>query len=137
MTTEKPRKKSRSQNRQRPKRYGNTKKSVLLERSQSYIEEVERKANNRFDRDVKPLGFPDAALEPASHSFDWQNNPVPLKDEELLAKFVIRKGEFGWLEDSRVDEISQFVADKNMSWIRHYHYVQHFCNKKLYTVMEG
>ena len=115
MTTEKPRKKSRSQNRQRPKRYGNTKKSVLLERSQSYIEEVERKANNRFDRDVKPMGFPDAALEPASHSFDWKNNPVPLKDEELLAKFVIRKGEFGWLEDSRVDEISQFVADKNMS----------------------
>ena len=115
MTTKKPHKKSRSQSRQRPKRYGNTKKSVLLERSKSYIDEVEKRANNRFDRPDKPMGFPDEIKNPNNHSFEWHVNPVPLKDEETLAKFVIRKGEFGWLEDSRVDEIANFVEDKNMT----------------------
>lgn len=61
------------------------------------------------------MGFPDEIKAPNNHSFEWHVNPVPLKDEETLAKFVIRKGEFGWLEDSRVDEIANFVEDKNMT----------------------
>ena len=115
MTTDKPRKKSRSQRHQRPKRYGTTKKSVLLERSKDYIEEVETRANERFDREERVMGFPDELPEPKHHIFEWQTNPVPLKDEETLAKFVVKKGEFGWLEDSRVDEIGQFVDGKNMT----------------------
>ncbi len=115
MTRDKPRKDSRSQRHQKPKRYGTTKKSVLLERSKGYIEEVEARANERFDRKERVMGFPDEVLEPKSHAFDWQTNPVPLKDEEVLAKFVIKKGEFGWLEDSRVNEIGQFVDGKNMT----------------------
>ena len=115
MTTDKPRKNSRSQRRQKPKRYGTTRKSVLLERSKDYIEEVQKRANQRFERKERVMGFPDEVLEPNNHSFDWQTNPVPLKDEEALAKFVIKKGEFGWLEDSRVDEIGQFVEGKNMT----------------------
>lgn len=115
MTTDKPRKNSRSQRRQKPKRYGTTRKSVLLERSKDYIEEVQERANQRFERKERVMGFPDEVLEPNNHSFDWQTNPVPLKDEEALAKFVIKKGEFGWLEDSRVDEIGQFVDGKNMT----------------------
>lgn len=115
MTTDKPRKKSRSQRHQRPKRYGTTKKSVLLERSKDYIEEVETRANERFDREERVMGFPDELPTPKNHKFEWQTNPVPLKDEEALAKFVVKKGEFGWLEDSRVDEIGQFVNGKNMN----------------------
>ena len=115
MTTDKPRKNSRSQRRQKPKRYGTTRKSVLLERSKDYIEEAQERANQRFERKERVMGFPDEVLEPNNHSFDWQTNPVPLKDEEALAKFVIKKGEFGWLEDSRVDEIGQFVEGKNMT----------------------
>ena len=115
MTTDKPRKKSRSQRHQKPKRYGTTKKSVLLERSKDYIEEVETRANERFDREERVMGFPDELLSPKNHKFEWQTNPVPLKDEEALAKFVVKKGEFGWLEDSRVDEIGQFVNGKNMN----------------------
>jgi hypothetical protein len=87
----------------------------LLERSKDYIEEVQERANQRFERKERVMGFPDEVLEPNNHSFDWQTNPVPLKDEEALAKFVIKKGEFGWLEDSRVDEIGQFVDGKNMT----------------------
>ena len=115
MTTDKPRKKSRSQRHQRPKRYGTTKKSVLLERSKDYIEEVEARANERFEREERVMGFPDELPSPKNHKFEWQTNPVPLKDEEALAKFVVKKGEFGWLEDSRVDEIGQFVNGKNMN----------------------
>jgi len=115
VTTDKPRKKSRSQRHQRPKRYGTTKKSVLLERSKDYIEEVETRANERFDREERVMGFPDELPSPKNHKFEWQTNPVPLKDEEALAKFVVKKGEFGWLEDSRVDEIGQFVNGKNMN----------------------
>ena len=115
MTTKQPRKKPRSQRSQRPKRYGTTKKSVLLERSKDYIEEVEAKANQRFDRKEPVMGFPDELPEPKHHTFEWLTNPVPLKDEEALAKFVVKKGEFGWLEDSRVDEIGQFVDGKNMT----------------------
>ena len=115
MTTDKPRKKSRSQRHQKPKRYGTTKKSVLLERSKDYIEEVETRANERFDREERVMGFPDELPSPKNHKFEWQTNPVPLKDEEALAKFVVKKGEFGWLEDSRVDEIGQFVNGKNMN----------------------
>ena len=115
MTTDKPRKKSRSQRHQRPKRYGTTKKSILLERSKDYIEEVETRANERFDREERVMGFPDESPAPKNHKFEWQTNPVPLKDEEALAKFVVKKGEFGWLEDSRVDEIGQFVDGKNMN----------------------
>ena len=115
MTTDRPRKKSRSQRRQKPKRYGTTKKSVLLERSKDYIEEVETRANERFERKERVMGFPDELPIPKNHKFEWQTNPVPLKDEESLAKFVIKKGEFGWLEDSRVDEIGRFVDGKNMN----------------------
>ena len=115
MTGDRPAKKSRSQRRQKPKRYGTTKKSVLLERSKDYIEEVETRANERFERKERVMGFPDELPIPKSHKFEWQTNPVPLKDEESLAKFVIKKGEFGWLEDSRVDEIGRFVDGKNMN----------------------
>ena len=115
MTTNQPHKKPRLQRSHRPKRYGTTKKSVLLERSKDYIKEVEARANQRFDRKEPVMGFPDDLPEPKHHIFEWQTNPVPLKDEETLAKFVVKKGEFGWLEDSRVDEIGQFVDGKNMT----------------------
>ena len=115
MTTDKPRKDSRSQRQQKPKRYGTTRKSILFERSKDYIEEVQTRANQRFDRKERVMGFPDIIPEPEKHSFSWQTNPVPLKDEEALAKFVMKKGEFGWLEDERVNEIGRFVDGKNMT----------------------
>jgi len=115
VTTDKPRKNSRSQRQQKPKRYGTTRKSILFERSKDYIEEVQTRANQRFDRKERVMGFPDIVIQPEKHSFSWQTNPVPLKDEEALAKFVMKKGEFGWLEDDRVNEIGRFVDGKNMT----------------------
>ena len=115
MTSRKQPENSRSRNRQNNKRYGTTRKSVLIERSAEFVEAAQKKANQRFDLAEKPLGIPEEMAEVKKFSFDWKNSPVPLKDEESLSKFVLRKGEFGWLEDDRVQEIADFVDKKKMT----------------------
>ena len=106
---------NKSRRRKKSKRYGNTLKSNLVQRNKEYIDTAKQRAMNRFSRQEKPLGFPEMSIEPKSHKFTWKVEPVPLKDEEDIAKFVIRKGEFGWLEDERVDEIAQYVEEKNIT----------------------
>ena len=114
MTSKKQPEKSRSRNRQKNKRYGTTRKEILIERSAEFVDAAQKKANQRFDLAKKPLGIPEEMEEVKKFSFDWKNSPVPLKDEEALSKFVLRKGEFGWLEDDRVQEIADFVDKKKM-----------------------
>ena len=94
----------RRNNRQR--RYGSTLKSTLEERNASEIARMEEQARSRFEQSPLPLGFPEDTPEPKTFSFDWATVPVPLKDEEAMAGKVMRKGEFGWLEDERVDQIA-------------------------------
>ena len=115
MTSRKQPENSRSRNRQNNKRYGTTRKAVLIERSAEFVDAAQKKANQRFDLAEKPLGIPEEMAEVKKFSFDWENSPVPLKDEESLSKFVLRKGEFGWLEDDRVQEIADFVDKKKMT----------------------
>jgi hypothetical protein len=115
VTSKKQPEKSRSRNRQKNKRYGTTRKAVLIERSAEFVDAAQKKANQRFDLAEKPLGIPEEMEEVKKFSFDWKNSPVPLKDEEALSKFVLRKGEFGWLEDDRVQEIADFVDKKKMT----------------------
>ncbi len=99
----------------KPKRYGSTSKAVLMERNAQQITAMENKANQRFERKEPPMGFPDDLSEPNTHHFKWTTLPVPLKDEEALAKLVLRKGEFGWLDDERVDELAKIVEPHNMN----------------------
>ena len=99
----------------RPKRYGGTSKAVLEERHSEAIAHMDSNANGRFERKEAPLGFPEGMEEPRTFNFTWTTNPVPLKDEEALAKQVLRKGEFGWLDDDRVDELAAIVEHHNMT----------------------
>ena len=99
----------------RPKRYGGTSKAVLEERHAEAIAQMDLSANGRFERKEAPLGFPEGMEEPRTFNFTWTTNPVPLKDEEALAKQVLRKGEFGWLDDDRVDELAAIVEHHNMT----------------------
>jgi hypothetical protein len=99
----------------RPKRYGGTSKAVLEERHSEAIAHMDLNANGRFERKEAPLGFPEGMEEPRTFNFTWTTNPVPLKDEEALAKQVLRKGEFGWLDDDRVDELAAIVEHHNMT----------------------
>lgn len=106
---------SRSGSNRRPKRYGGTSKALLQERHAESIATMDLSANKRFDRDEAPLGFPEGMEEPRTFNFTWTTEPVPLKDEEALSKLVLRRGEFGWLDDERVDELAVIVSDHNMT----------------------
>jgi hypothetical protein len=61
------------------------------------------------------MGFPEDTPEPKAFSFEWATIPVPLKDEEAMAGKVMRKGEFGWLEDERVDQIAVLAEGYKMT----------------------
>ncbi len=115
MTTKKQPTKSKSRNKRKNNRYGTVRKSILIERSSEYVKSVQSKALERFELKQRPMGFPVDMDEPRNFSFEWKNSPVPLKDEETLAKFVLRKGEFGWLDDDRVDEIAVYGKEMKMT----------------------
>lgn len=102
-------------NRNTKKRYGTTSKNVLMDKNIKQIGEMNSKANNRFTVKEKPLAFPNNMEEPKRFSFDWKVSPVALKEEAIMAEEVIRKGEFGWLDDERVEEIAQIVKQHDMS----------------------
>jgi hypothetical protein len=53
--------------------------------------------------------------EPRRFSFEWPLTPVPLTEEEKAAELVVRKGEFGWLPDERVEEIRAGVEAFHMT----------------------
>ncbi len=59
------------------------------------------------------MGFPDELPAPKNHKFEWQTNPVPLKDEEALAKFVIKKGEFGLAQMRDYFDMSEKLTKYN------------------------
>lgn len=107
---------NRGGNRQnRSRRYGSTAKKTLEERNATIILEMEAQARGRFDQTPTPMGFPDDMVEPKTFKFEWKISPVPLKDEEAMAGKVMRKGEFGWLEDERVDEIAVIAKDYKLT----------------------
>ena len=99
----------------RQRRYGSTAKKTLEERNATVIQEMETQARGRFKQQPTPMGFPKDMIEPKTFKFDWDISPVPLKDEEAMAGKVMRKGEFGWLEDERVDEIAVIAKDYKMT----------------------
>ena len=99
----------------RPRRYGSTAKKTLEERNAVAIKNMDSQARARFDKTPLPMGFPEDIEEPKTFKFEWKISPVPLKDEEEMAGKVMRKGEFGWLEDERVDEIAVIAKDYKMT----------------------
>lgn len=110
---------NRGRNRQdrqnRPRRYGSTAKKTLEERNAAIIKDMETQARVRFDQNPPPMGFPEDLEQPKTFKFEWKLSPVPLKDEEAMAGKVMRKGEFGWLEDDRVDEIADIAKGYKMT----------------------
>jgi len=86
-----------------------------MERNASEIARMDEQARSRFEQTPLPMGFPEDTPEPKSFSFEWATVPVPLKDEEAMAGKVMRKGEFGWLEDERVDQIAVLAEGYKMT----------------------
>ena len=102
----------------KPKRYGGPKKTNLMEQTKSDLQKFNQRANLRFEYEKRgeiPVGFPDEERKPNTFTFEWRCTPVSLSDEEKMAQFVVRKGEFGWLDDDRVDEIAAFSQPLSIS----------------------
>jgi hypothetical protein len=99
----------------KPRRYGGTSKTTLLERHAEFDAAAKLSAKSRFDVNPRPIGIPKDTGEPRLFSFEWPNKPVALKTESLLASKVVRKGEFGWLPDDRVAEIGTMVDNLDMT----------------------
>ena len=97
------------------RRYGSTPRKTLEERNAGIIKDMETQARGRFEQTPLPMGFPEEMEQPKTFKFDWKLSPVPLKDEEAMSGEVMRKGEFGWLEDERVDEIAEIAKDYKMT----------------------
>ena len=107
---------NRRRNRQnRPRRYGSTPRKTLEERNAGIIKDMETQARGRFEQTPPPMGFPEDMEQPQTFKFEWKLSPVPLKDEEAMSGEVMRKGEFGWLDDERVDEIAVIAKDYKMT----------------------
>ena len=107
---------NRRRNRQnRPRRYGSTPRKTLEERNAGIIKDMETQARGRFEQTPPPMGFPEDMEQPQTFKFEWKLSPVPLKDEEAMSGEVMRKGEFGWLDDERVDEIAAIAKGYKMT----------------------
>tara|TARA_B110001452_G_scaffold259016_1_gene254864 strand:- start:2487 stop:3536 length:1050 start_codon:yes stop_codon:yes gene_type:complete len=99
----------------KPRRYGGTAKSTLIERHAEFDTAAKSSARSRFETKPRPIGIPADVEEPRLFSFEWPNKPVLLKTESSLASKVVRKGEFGWLPDKRVAEIGEMVDNLDMT----------------------
>jgi len=107
--------KRRPRNNSKNRPYGTTPKQNRIERHKKEVQNMEEKALQRFTITPPLMGFPEEEIIPREFSFSWPTSPVPLKEEADMAKVVIRKGEFGWLDDARVDEIAEIVKERNMT----------------------
>jgi len=75
-----------------------------------------KRARERFEVKPLPMGIPtDMSPAPTSISMKWKTNPVPLKAEREASELIVRPGEFGFLEDDRVDEIAKDINHLDIS----------------------
>ena len=107
--------KRRPRNNSKNRPYGTTPKQNRIERHKKEVQDMEEKALQRFTINPPLMGFPEEEIIPREFSFSWPTSPVPLKEEADMAKVVIRKGKFGWLDDTRVDEIAEIVKERDMT----------------------
>ena len=72
-------------------------------------------AENRFERQPRPMAFPVDLEAPRTFRLSWRPEPVPLQAEERVASLVVKRGDFGWLTDERVDEMAAALENENMT----------------------
>ena len=85
-----------------------------MQRFSSEIKSMNTEAEQRFERDPRPMAFPEDMDAPRTFRLSWKPEPVPLKAEERVASMVVKRGDFGWLEDDRVDEIASALEGEAM-----------------------
>lgn len=107
---------NRTSKRKKKKRsYGGTPIEIMKERNAQKDEDARISARGLYSREDTAMAIPSDLSEVRKFTFDWHSNPIPLKTEEQIAAKVVRKGEFGWLSDERVEQIAGMVDDNEMT----------------------
>jgi hypothetical protein len=72
--------------------------------------EAINRALSRFSISPRPQGIPNLIEPPpATIELEWAINAVPKETQRIVGKIVCRPGEFGWLHEDRVSEISKKI----------------------------
>ena len=86
-----------------------------MEQFSSEAKAMNKIAENRFERQPRPMAFPVDLEAPRTFRLSWRPEPVPLQAEERVASLVVKRGDFGWLTDERVDEMAAALENENMT----------------------
>ena len=86
-----------------------------MEQFSSEAKAMNTVAENRFERQPRPMAFPVDLEAPRTFRLSWRPEPVPLQAEERVASLVVKRGDFGWLTDERVDEMAAALENENMT----------------------
>ena len=86
-----------------------------MERFAGDVASMNADAESRFERTPLPMAFPKDMEPPRTFHLSWTPQPVPLKAEERVASLVVKRGDFGWLSDERVDAIAAQVESEQMN----------------------
>ena len=79
-------------------------------------EEAVLRAKERFDRTPSAMGLPiNLDPPPREIKMKWKLSPVPRNVEREVHDIVCRPGEFGFLDDDRVDEIAELLGNRPIS----------------------
>ncbi|MBJ23626.1 MAG: hypothetical protein CMB64_03040 [Euryarchaeota archaeon] len=81
----------------------------------TFFREAKARAEERFSLKETPMAFPEGEWEPNTVELTWKVSPVPKNVEKKVGNYVVRRGEFGWLEDKRMNEIANFVKDLDIT----------------------
>ena len=79
--------------------------------------EAVRRALERFEISPSPMGIPESIDPPPQKiEIDWPVNAVAKPIQKKTGDIVSRPGEFGFLPQERVDEISKQISDLDITW---------------------
>jgi len=113
LSEEKRERKSRSRRRPRKRHDGRRSEKPPARDDQS--ESIER-ALGRFTANPSPMGFPsEIDPPPRTINVNWELNAVSKSIQKKAGDIVMRRGEFGFLPQERVDEIASQLDDLPIS----------------------
>ena len=115
-TSPKSSKKGGKGSRQGKTRRGGNKRSGKPQGPDPFVEAAIDRANSRFEQKPPAMGLPaELSPEPQKIKLKWKLTPVPKQVEREVHDIVCRPGEFGFLDDDRVDEIADLLGKRPIS----------------------
>jgi hypothetical protein len=97
------------------RRHGGPPISESKKRWREIEDEARARAENRFTISPPPMAFPKNNLEPTTIDIEWPSDPVTIETETKAIDMVVKRGEWGWLPDKRVNEIKERCSRMDIS----------------------